>query len=106
MTASAIPFKRGASFNVTARYNPTGADRPNLIGATITSQIRRNGSLVATLTCVLATNGMSWTMRAPTITKNWPLGYADWDVRIEVDGAVAFTSTAKLNIISSVTASP
>lgn len=97
-------FKRGASFGATCTYQPPEGGRPNLIGATVTSQLRLRNRLLQDFVCTLAPDGMSFTIEADEDDTNaWPIAVCDWDIRIEADGNVTYSETLQLNVMYAVT---
>ena len=97
-----MEWKRGATFSAHCTYTPPEGGLETLEGATITSQIRASGSLVADLTASLAVDGLSFDLTADE-TDDWPVGVAEWDVRIEIEGTVYYTTTVPLRILRQVT---
>lgn len=100
-----ISIKQGATFAVHGTYTPAAGALPSLQGATITSQIRKNGKLVAALDVELAPDGMSFLVDGGS-TAAWPTGRVDWDMRIVIGNSVYYTDTAELLVASAVTAAP
>ena len=101
---AALPFKRGASFHAHCVYEPPEGGAPNLIGAQVSSHIRRNGDLVEELVCVLAEDGMSFDLTADEVeTESWPVATLQWDIRIELAGEVIYSETLALQVLYAVT---
>jgi hypothetical protein len=98
-----IPFKIGATFAPVLTFAPAPGGLPNLIGATITSQIRMGPNLLSALTPVLAPDGLSFTLSVPGGTSSWPAGDAIWDVKIVVGGSTYYSDTAIVAITRGVT---
>ena len=97
-------FKRGASFVARCTYAPVEGAVPSLVGAAITSHIRRAGDLVQELVCQLAADSMSFDLLADeSDTAGWPATTLAWDIRIELDGDVIYTETLSLRVIDAVT---
>lgn len=97
-----ISFKQGATFTAQCTYTAPAGGLPNLIGADITSQIRRGSLLVQDLTVTLAPDGMSFTVDGGD-TSAWPVDFLSWDVRIDIDGSVYYTDTVQIQLQRSVT---
>jgi hypothetical protein len=100
-----ISIKQGATFAVRGTYTPAAGALPNLQGATITSQIRMKGKLIAELDVELANDGMSFLVDGGS-TAGWPAGRVDWDMRIVIGNSVYYTDTAELLVASAITKTP
>lgn len=97
-----IAWKRGATFAANCVYTPTDGALADLLGATITSQIRHNGKLVADLQATIAADGLSFELE-DAAGVDFPLGQCLWDIRIAVADAVIYTDTITLNVVDHVT---
>jgi len=85
-------FHRGDTFTGTIYYAPPKGGLPNLIGYTATSKVfdaagnRHEGS------CVIAEDGLSIVVTfTATITADWAIGKAGWNVRFELGDSVFST---------------
>lgn len=97
-------FKRGSSFTARVTYVPPEGGLANLIGATVTSQIRRNGVHIADLDAEVAADGMSFTLTADEAdTATWPVAALQWDIRIAYNDAVIYSETINLSVLYAVT---
>lgn len=97
-----IAWKRGATFAANCVYTPPDGALADLLGATITSQIRHNGKLVVELTPTIAADGMSFDLDDASATE-FPLGSCEWDIRIAVGDAVIYTDTITLSVVKNIT---
>jgi hypothetical protein len=96
-----IVIKRGATFTATGTYTPAAGALPNLIGATLTSQVRARG-FSRDLEVTLAPDGLTFTVDGGP-TSDWPVGVAEWDMRIEVGSEVIYTDTVRIQVQRPVT---
>lgn len=104
MTQS-IAFKRGSSFSARASYTPAAGQPANLANVHVTSQVRTQaGALLATLAVTMDWDFLGFTVTAAAGTASWPVGVHAWDLRLEIDGAVAYTETVKIVVQQEVTA--
>src|SRR5262245_27389787 len=100
-------FKRGATFTAICTYLPVDGGLPDLVGATITSQIRYMGTLVQELQAEMDADGMGFRLYADEAdTAKWPVATCLWDIRISVDEQVIYSETIYLNVIDAITVAP
>lgn len=97
-----IAWKRGATFAANCVYTPPDGALADLLGATITSQIRHNGKLVTDLTPTIAADGLSFDLE-DTAGATFPLGACAWDIRIAVGTDVIYTDTVTINVVDHIT---
>lgn len=103
---TSFTFKRGDTFTVTVRWRPKQGGLQNLLGASITSQVRDYKASYYDMTCTLAGDGMSFVVTAPySITQRFSTGVASWDARIEIGGTVIHTPTLNFAVTTEVTKS-
>lgn len=103
-TIAPIPIKRGGTFTAATTYTPAAGGTPNLLGATVTSQVLDNCKDRHSLSCTLNGSGLVITSTATgSQTYDWASGPAKWDIRVEVGGVVIYTETADLVIGDPVT---
>lgn len=101
---SVIPIKRGSSFGSTTTYTPPAGGLPNLLGATVTSQVLDSCKELHSLECTLDETGLIVTTQAyGAETATWSTGPAKWDIRIEIGETVIYTDTADLTILANIT---
>ena len=100
-------FKRGDTFTTTVRFRPSKDGIQSLNGASITSKVKDYKSSYFDMTCTLAVDEMSFVVTASSdITKNFSLGLAKWDARIEIGGTVMHTPTLVFAVVDEVTQTP
>jgi hypothetical protein len=97
-----IAFKRGATFAASCTYTPAAGSLPNLVGATIASQVRAR-NFTKDLAATIAPDGLTFTLDGGP-TADWPVGVADWDIRITVGDTVIYTDTVRIQVLRPVTA--
>lgn len=80
-------LKRGTSMTGTVLYVPRKGQLENLIGCTAFSRVKDSAGKRHTLTCTISEDGFSITVTgAPSVTKDFAIGPAYWDVGIETAG--------------------
>jgi hypothetical protein len=99
-----IPFKRGSTFKATVSYVPGVTDPADLSSTTVTSDVRdKNGKLYVG-TVVKAMDNLSFTVTiADTVTTNWPIAFAEWDVKFSYAGVIFYTDTVNLDVSDHIT---
>lgn len=97
-----VAWKRGATFLARCTYTPPTGALESLLGATVTSQVRHNGTLVVELQPTIAVDGLSFELE-DVAGVEFPLGGCLWDIRIAVGDAVVYTDTITLNVVDNVT---
>ena len=103
--SQSVAFKRGSSFSARASYTPAAGQPVDLSNVHVTSQVRTQaGALLATLVIAMDSDFMGFTVRAVAGTASWPVGVHAWDLKLEIDGAVAYTETIKVVVLQEVTA--
>jgi hypothetical protein len=93
-------LKRGQTFNGNIQYVPRSGNLPNLLGCTARSKIKDAAGVRHSLTCTIAADGLSvLCYGSPSLTKNFAIGNAYWDLAIVYDGQeVVPTSTWQFNV--------
>lgn len=103
-TIAPIPIKRGGTFTASTTYTPAAGGTPNLLGATVTSQVLDSCKARHSLACALNGAGLVITSTASaSLTYGMSSGPAKWDIRVELGGVVIYTETADLIIGDPVT---
>lgn len=88
-------IKRGSTFTAVTTYTPPAGGLPNLIGATVTSQIKDSEGTLHDLDCTLDGTGLVITSTADFAqVEEWAAGSAQWDIRVEIGGVCIYTDTA------------
>ena len=100
-----LRMKQGESFSVDIQYmEGDGITPKSLIGVVITSQVRHNNGLVATLTVtVLDELAGTYRLSAPEGTTDWPVGTLSWDIKETVGSVIKLSDTLAISDIKAVT---
>lgn len=103
--ASKFTTKRGDSIYWPVTYTPPQDGLANLLGATVSSQLKDADGTRHDLTAVLDETGLIITVTATGVeTEAWALGLASWDVRYEFPGTLTkHTDTLELTVEEEIT---
>ena len=101
---SSFNFKRGGTFTATVTYTPPQGGLANLLGSTITSDIKDSAGTVHSLATSLDGTGLIITVGdAYTETATWATGEAKWDIRVLVSGTVIYSETVTFTVVPAIT---
>lgn len=101
---SSFTFKRGGTFTATVTYTPEAGGLTDLLGSTITSDIRDSAGVYHSLSTSLNGAGLVITISDPYgDTEDWATGEAKWDIRVSEGGVVFYSQTITFTIIPAVT---
>jgi len=103
---SSFTFKRGGTFTATVTYTPEAGGLSDLLGSTITSDIRDSAGVYHSLSTSLDVTGLVITISDPYgDTADWATGEAKWDIRVSEGGVVFYSQTISFTVIPAVTLS-
>jgi hypothetical protein len=103
---SSFTFKRGGTFTATVTYTPEVGGLSDLLGSTITSDIRDSAGVYHSLSTSLNGAGLVITISDPYgDTADWATGEAKWDIRVSEGGVVFYSQTISFTVIPAVTLS-
>jgi hypothetical protein len=103
---SSFTFKRGGTFTATVTYTPETGGLADLLGSTITSDIRDSAGVYHSLSTSLNGAGLVITISDPYgDTADWATGEAKWDIRVSEGGVVFYSQTISFTVIPAVTLS-
>jgi hypothetical protein len=103
---SSFTFKRGGTFTATVTYTPETGGLADLLGSTITSDIKDSAGVYHSLTTSLNGAGLVITISDPYgDTAEWATGEAKWDIRVSEGGVVFYSQTIAFTVIPAVTLS-
>ena len=103
---SSFTFKRGGTFTATVTYTPEAGGLADLLGSTITSDIRDSAGVYHSLSTSLNGAGLVITISDPYgDTADWATGEAKWDIRVSEGGVVFYSQTISFTVIPAVTLS-
>lgn len=102
---SSFNFKRGGTFTATVTYTPPQGGLANLLGSTITSDIKDSSGTMHSLTTSLDGTGLIITVSDPaTDTEDYATGEAKWDIRVKLNtGVVVYSSTVTFTVLPQIT---
>ena len=104
--ASTANFSRGDSFGCTWTWSPGAGEPANLIGVTITSDIKDHCGNLYVLTVQIAGDGLSFSTIYDGDTSEWGIGQANWDIRfVFVGSPVTHSRTFRVIVEDTVTKS-
>lgn len=100
-----LKIKQGETFSLDAQYfDDDGITPKALTGVVLSSQVRNNNELVATLTfTVLDELAGSYRITAPEGTLNWPACPLQWDIKESAGGIVRLTETHAIIVAKAIT---
>lgn len=103
---SSFTFKRGGTFTATVTYTPETGGLADLLGSTITSDIKDSAGVYHSLSTSLDVTGLIITISDPYgSTAEWATGEAKWDIRVSEGGVVFYSQTIAFTVIPAVTLS-
>lgn len=103
---SSFNFKRGGTFTATVTYTPEVGGLTDLLGSTITSDIRDASGNYHALSTSLNGTGLVITIGdAYAETTEWATGEAKWDIRVYEGGVVFYSQTIAFNVLPAITLS-
>lgn len=85
--ANTASFSRGDSFGCTWTWTPSAGEPADLLGVTITSDIRDHCGNLYSLDVEIAVDGLSFTTIYVGDTSDWSIGQANWDIRFVFPGS-------------------
>lgn len=113
MTSTVLGFKRGDTFSLLCTYSDSDGDPIDLLGYTITSQVRRLQFEESLDVAIIDEGAGQFSLtRAPLFTQYWPvtdnpgqkpLDPIFCDVRFELGGAVVRTETFAIRVAFDIT---
>ena len=101
---SSFNFKRGGTFTAVVTYTPAQGGLANLLGSTITSDIKDSAGTIHPLTVSLDGTGLVITLSDPYgDTDDYATGEAKWDIRVLISGTVIYSETVTFTVIPQIT---
>lgn len=102
--ASKFEHKRGDSVYWPVTYTPPEGGLPNLLGFTVSSEIKDSNGDRHELSAVLDETGLIITVTATgEQTEDWAVGVASWDVRYELTDLTKHTKTLEFTVVEQIT---
>jgi hypothetical protein len=102
--SNSVTVSQGNTFACTFVWTPGATGPANLLSTTLTSTVEDRCGNQYPLTVTKALDGLSFTVAYAGDTADWPLGWANWDIKFVFPGStVSRSEIFRVNVIDSVT---